>query len=441
MLLLFSLFCYAGIFLLLRIAAMWLGFYPVFVLLLGSAAAYILFFILSVNRIYTTRHVVWVIGFGLLLRLLFFGSDPTILSEDVYRYLWDGKVQYYGHNPFVCTPDSPQCESMRAGSIVYDNMKYTDCSTIYPALAQMVFLAAYGMSGESLWGLRLIYLLAEILLLVFVFMVMRHRIKYRWISLYALCPLLIIEAYLGMHIDIIGMVVCIPSLWLAQKRRWYAALAVLVCSIHVKYISGVLLPVFVITAWRERFSVTYGRPLVRAGKSFVCTAMPMTITALMLATMLFLPYITAGTKLFEQLGTYCAHWEFNSSIFSLAYALFDVRARILMPVITVLGCCYIALRNDMDMINKAEVAFILFLLCTHTVYPWYALWLVPFFCIRPKSSVLFFITAFFISYEVLLEYKKCGVWEQKMIIRLFQYVPFCILLLRDMVKGAFIKDA
>jgi hypothetical protein len=384
------------------------------------------------------RHIpLWVAaGAGLGVRLLFFGTDPVILSEDVYRYIWDGKVQYHGCNPFVHAPDDSRLSTLRHHSPVYHAMKYHECTTIYPAVAQLTFLAAYALGAEALWGLRVVYLLFELIMGVLLVRMFRRRDA---LILYALCPLVIIETYVGMHIDTIGMILCMAAWGLALKRRWFGALAVLALSVHVKYISLVCAPVLIMAAWqyyheKNETAVNAGS----LGRGMVRTAMPLTAWFFGIVALLFLPYASAGLRLFTQLGTYCTHWEFNSSFFSLAYAVFDYRARIIMPLITIAGVLVIALQRKIDLSGKMHLALFAFLLCTHTVYPWYVLWLVPGMVLKPKASELFFITAVIVSYEVLIGYSHSGIWQQRPYIRCIQYVPLTILLAIDILKGRFV---
>ena len=78
-----------------------------------------------------------VIGFALVLRLAVFWLPPG-LSDDAYRYVWDGLVQTEGYNPYLHTPDSQELEALRSEHI-YDELNSSGVYTVYPPVSQLVF--------------------------------------------------------------------------------------------------------------------------------------------------------------------------------------------------------------------------------------------------------------------------------------------------------------
>ena len=78
-----------------------------------------------------------VIGFALVLRLAVFWLPP-ILSDDAYRYVWDGLVQAEGYNPYLHTPDSPELEALH-DEPVYAELNSPDRYTVYPPVSQTRF--------------------------------------------------------------------------------------------------------------------------------------------------------------------------------------------------------------------------------------------------------------------------------------------------------------
>src|SRR5882724_3640711 len=91
-----------------------------------------------------------VIVFALLFRVSVLFSDPQ-LSTDVYRYVWDGRVQAAGINPYLFVPSAPELVRLRDEDI-YPNINRAEYArTIYPPAAQLVFLAATRISNSVIW--------------------------------------------------------------------------------------------------------------------------------------------------------------------------------------------------------------------------------------------------------------------------------------------------
>ena len=100
--------------------------------------------------------LIW--GFAILFRVVLLPCVP-FLSDDIYRYLWDGHVQLAGINPYLYPPDAPELESIRTAW--HARINNPSISTIYPPFAQMVF-AAGALAGGSLLALKALWTLADL---------------------------------------------------------------------------------------------------------------------------------------------------------------------------------------------------------------------------------------------------------------------------------------
>ncbi len=120
-----------------------------------AAAAYVL-------RVALPAHATWVVaGVALAVRLALVPSPP-FMSTDLYRYVWDGRVQAAGMNPYVYVANDPALARLR-DTAVYPNMNRLDYAhTIYPPAAQLVFWAA-GSVHSSVTSTKLALLLLEAL--------------------------------------------------------------------------------------------------------------------------------------------------------------------------------------------------------------------------------------------------------------------------------------
>ena len=97
--------------------------------------------------------VIVVLAGALLMRLALLFVEPY-LSTDIYRYIWDGRVQAAGINPYRFVPSAPEIAHLRDPAI-FPNINRADYAvTIYPPAAQAIFLAATWV-GESVVAMKL----------------------------------------------------------------------------------------------------------------------------------------------------------------------------------------------------------------------------------------------------------------------------------------------
>ena len=97
--------------------------------------------------------VIIIIFFAICFRAFLIPTDPVVLSNDMYRYIWDGRVQQTGINPYLYPPSSKQLESLRDDTI-YPHINRKDYPTIYPAGAQIFFRASHALVGDRIFGFK-----------------------------------------------------------------------------------------------------------------------------------------------------------------------------------------------------------------------------------------------------------------------------------------------
>ena len=100
-----------------------------------------------------------IIAVALLVRLSFITASP-IGSEDAYRYIWDGKVETSGTNPYLYTALDTRLNVLHS-PLLPAAMNHADLKTIYFPLSEWIFYSCYQLSGEAIWGYKAIFLLAE----------------------------------------------------------------------------------------------------------------------------------------------------------------------------------------------------------------------------------------------------------------------------------------
>ncbi|MDQ4131622.1 MAG: glycosyltransferase 87 family protein [Actinomycetota bacterium] len=196
-------------------------------------------------------------------------SGPPTLSDDLYRYSWDGRVQAAGINPYRYPPDSPALTQLREPWLWPDaadcteiyrpsgcsRMNRTGVRTIYPPLAQVWFAGVYRVAGiearHKAWQVTgVLTELAVVALLPLVLAAWaRDR---RWTALYALSPFPVVEVVNNGHVDGLAVVLVVLALLAAARRRTGWAGALLGGATLVKLYPAVLLVGLVGGAERRR---------------------------------------------------------------------------------------------------------------------------------------------------------------------------------------------
>jgi alpha-1,6-mannosyltransferase len=191
------------------------------------------------------RGTVWIVlGVAVALRVLLLAAPP-ILSSDIYRYIWDGRVQAAGINPYRFIPADPALAPLR-DAVIYPQINRADYArTIYPPFAQMVF-GVVGRIWDSVMGMRLAILGFEALGIVCLMRLLplaglpRERIL-----IYAWNPLALWSFANDGHVDVIAVGLLGLALLLRARHRDGWAGAALAGAVLVKFLPLVVAPAFV----------------------------------------------------------------------------------------------------------------------------------------------------------------------------------------------------
>ena len=186
-----------------------------------------------------------VVVVGLVLAALWhieFLRLPPGSDDDIHRYVWDGRLQRLGYNPYLVVPSDPAAIELHTPET--RNLNNPDLPSPYPAGAQLFFRAVTAIQ-ESTFALKLAFVVCEFAIVLVLLDVLRFTGKGTHLVLaFAWNPLLAIEVAGSGHIDIVGALLLVVSA-AALLRRWRATAAVtLGLAIAVKFLPIVLLPLY-----------------------------------------------------------------------------------------------------------------------------------------------------------------------------------------------------
>ncbi len=230
-----------------------------------------------------------ILGGALLMRLALLFAEPY-LSTDIYRYIWDGRVQAAGINPYRYMPAAPELAHLRDGAI-FPNINRPDYAvTIYPPAAQFIFLAITRILGESVVAMKLGLVAFEALTVAALAGALRRLgLPLTRVAIYAWHPLPIWEIAGSGHVDSAMCALLIAGFLLFLRGRTLGAGVVVTLGALVKPTALLALPVL----WRPW---NWRLPLV---------------VALTIA-LAYVPYLSVGSGVLGYLGGYIQEEGFGS---------------------------------------------------------------------------------------------------------------------------------
>ena len=316
---------------------------------------------------------------------------PPFLSSDIYRYVWDGRVQGAGINPYRYLPSDEVLANLR-DQAVYPNINRVGYAhTIYPPVAEMIFFAVTRISdGVAAMKLAMIGFEAGTIVLLLL-LLRRGGAPPSRILIYAWHPLAVWEIAGSGHVD---AAVCffIAAALLARQRNAPASTGLaLAGGAMIKFFPGALVPAFW-HPWDWR--------------------MPLALAAG--AALAYLPYISAGWQVLGFLPGYAAEERFSTGsgfyVLNLADYAFGFAEPLVVLYVGLAAVALIALASLVLLKPRpgafgfAEGALLLgtaLFLAVTPHHAWYFLWLLPILCAAPYWPVLLLTASSFLLYATL----------------------------------------
>jgi hypothetical protein len=369
----------------------------------------------------TSLQVRTILLIALACRLVLIPSQP-LFDDDIYRYIWDGKVFAHGFNPFIHAPASESLSFLRDAN--WAKVNYPDVRTIYPPVAQLIFGFLHLLGLGSVVGIKVAFLLFDVGTMLAVTRLLDLLGRPRsWVLIYAWSPLAMKEFANSGHLE---PVILLPLLlavycWVRRKPNESIGGVWLGLSAMVKLFPVLLMPLaFRMGRWKS------------VGWSM--TAM----------IVLSLPFVGAGSRAFSGAVAYSRYWEFNDGAFALLASgerhLFGFGpgtpvwiSKLLVAVIVAAYSIYSVHRlNPMDRVGVIQTArnlLALLILLAPTANPWYVCWLLPFLAVVPNSGLLLLCVSCNLSYlyYVSLSFPH---W-----IPMLEYLPVYLVLMIEYLRA------
>jgi hypothetical protein len=329
----------------------------------------------------------WVLlAWAAAARLVLVSSDVW-LSDDLWRYLLDGRVLAEGTNPFRYAPADPFI--LERFAQLAGRVNHPEVPTIYPPTIQALgWLSALAGFQETGW--RLVVTVIDVGAMCLVARLFGGGdAGWRAAAVYGLCPLLVFETGANGHLEAVAalpLVFAVHSM--GRRRPWRAGIAFGI-AILAKYYALLLLPLWL---RREGFR-------------------RMSVSAVAVSALGILPFTLGGVDVFAGLKTYLGHWSFNSPVFTLLHELpvDPVLLRSVPFILAGLASVIAGWRRE-DPVGVIPMLLFGFLVIGPTLHPWYALWVLPWLGGRPHPGLWAFVGAMGGAYAVWWSVARYGEW-------------------------------
>lgn len=426
---------------------------------------YILYRLIDVNPaqtvikymvLYTAAFVMMVVSFRLLkdqdfsrfffltvlLFSLVFGLtlviSPPGQSDDIYRYLWDGKLQYFGISPYTYAPGDPALKQYHSEQLP-KLVNFPHIKTIYPPVAQLFFRLSYTLGGESVTSMKFLFLLTALGSICFFYLILKQKgAETRWLLFFAWNPLVIMETAVNGHLDILMVFFLLMSLWCFYKNKFIFSGISLAGAVLSKLIPVILLPVFFFfflpllrgfigaakrTGCVGSVSVSSVSPVVK--KNIFQFFIPLVLTI----TTFYAFYFESAQNMFLTAINYSTKWYFNNPLFLGILSIFRDNATAHMVSFLLFIVLYILiLLGPFELDKKIVFALGAFVICNPTIHPWYLVILLGLLCIHRSVIVVLWSGLVIFSYIVVYDFKLTGTWKDSWFLMGIEYLPLVILL-------------
>lgn len=379
-------------------------------LLCAAFVIYLLAVRLILSREISLKYALGIMGAGVVFRFTVFFA-PATLSDDIYRYLWDGRVQVAGLNPYNLPPDAGPLAHLRTPD--WDGINHKHIRTIYPPLAQIVF-AGGALIHPTINTQKIIFIGFDVLTsLLLLFLLKERNLPLGRVLVYSWHPMVIVEFASSGHLDSLAMAMMTAGFLLLERGKNQLSGATLGLGFLAKLGTGLMLPWMILNRTGRRLLLPFSATI---GLGYACYA---------------LSPLGEWRNFFSAPSVYAKSWSFNAGIFDLLMKLplpspFSWRVLAGLAVLCLAG--WMALKTKISPLAQMGILFSTALLLSPVVYPWYAMWMVPFLCFFPLQSGFAFTGLVGLSYLVLPRFDSGMGWTLPSWVLIVEYgVPAGLL--------------
>lgn len=390
------------------------------------------------------KQILWT---GVLLRVVFLFAMPN-LSDDYFRFIWDGHLVLEGQNPYEKLPSECNYEDFKDWGYMYeevykgnsktfpDGMNSKEYYSVYPPVNQLIFAASSAFSTESVWlnviFLRLFIILFEVGVIIFLGrLLIRMKKNKNLVALYAFNPLVIVELTGNLHFEGVTLFFVLAAVWFLWRSKEIIAGGLFALAIGTKLIPILFLPFFLFKVPFKKLLIFYGV----IGAALV---------------LMFLPF--TSVNLFETFGQsiqlYFKTFEFNASLYYIfreigywftGYNQIEIIGRI-GQVAVIVFAAFLLIKGRKEKRMKAVFEQLVWMLMVYyafasIVHPWYVIYLVGLSVLTNLRFPILWSLLVVISYWA---YRTTGVVDENLWLVAIEYAVLTIVIVMELISG--LKD-
>ena len=403
------------------------------------------YFILFISFLYFIKkeknNFTFLVAIAIIFRLIFLTAIPN-LSQDFYRFIWDGRMILKGLNPYLYLPETfinqgnlpiHQAIDLYTGMGSLNGSHYTN----YPPINQLNFFIAALFANSSIIGsiivLRLQIVLADIGIIYFGKKILEKlKLPVHNIFLYALNPFIIIELTGNLHFESVMLFFLVWSLYILLQRKWIGAAIIFGLSAAVKLIPLLFLPIFY--QWFTKKKRKIG--IVK----FLCFV----TIIILLNTLLFLPFLSSNllSNYSGSIGLWFQNFEFNASFYYIAreigtlfrgyneIAIIGKALPILVVVFLLIITFFRKNKSPQQLITALLMGISFYYFTTTTMHPWYLATMVVLAVFTNYRFPIIWSLVIVISYQAYANIP----WEENLWLIVLEYLVVYGFLLWEIIQ-------
>jgi len=335
-----------------------------------------------------------ILGSAVIFRVVLL-SAPSTLSDDVYRYQWDGRAQRAHLNPYVVYPNSDELDWLQNPE--HPEPPGEDIPTIYPPLSELAYRLIESVPGYKRASAIFDLAGAGMLLLL---LTSRKQPLHRVLA-YLWNPTVLVSFAMSGHFDSLAIVTFLSALFFLLTNRQALAMGALALSFLSKFF-----PVLLLVTFLKRVRLVYAGIFVAVVFAF------------------YVPFLSAGSHLLDGARGYARDWINNASLFHLLQFVAGSRAgaELTAGLIVLVAIGYLAKRQAEPLWSSLILTGGV-LLVSPTAYPWYFAWSIPFLCFYPNAAWLLMSVTSVLAYTPAITYGAGEPLRNSLLMLSLEYGP------------------
>ena len=397
--------------LLLTLTSLWIGFWgnpqmsplqtivQYFVLFIAGILSALLF----PRNLNTLQNVVILLFLSAVIRI-FLCLHPV--SDDVNRYLWEGKITRHGINPYAITANQAPPDSVFRDHYWLE-MNHKDSVTTYPPLAILIF-SVIGIFSYAPLLYKIIFVGFDLAIICLILYLLHQRkMPLRLVLFYALNPIILFSFAAEGHFDSLLVFSIFIAVLLKEKKWVHGAWFFLALAVQIKVIAIILVPIFMRNrGWRS-----------------IWAAGPV----LLIPSLFFRNHIDGFIEGLIHFGSQFSHNGSIHNLLKIGIGSTEI-ASFICVIILAVALVLIAIRVPSNL-EAVALSLCILIVLSPTIHFWYLSWVLPFLFFMPSMAWLY-LSFVMIFYFLTWHYKiTMGFWHLPGSIQAVQWIPFFAIFL------------